>query len=144
MDWSKLGKGVHQSCILSPCLFNFYAEYIMLNARLAESQAGIKVAWRNINNLRYGDDTTLMAESEEDLKSFLMKVKEENKKADLELSIKKSKIMASSPITAWQIEGEKVEVMTDFNFLVPKVTVNSDCSLQKMLAPWKKSYDKTR
>ena len=85
-----------------------------------------------------------MAESEEDLKSFLMKVKEENKKADLELSIKKSKIMASSPITAWQIEGEKVEVMTDFNFLVPKVTVNSDCSLQKMLAPWKKSYDKTR
>ena len=105
---------------------------------------GIKIARRNINNLRYADDTTLMAESEEDLKSFLMKVKEENKKAVLELSIKKSKIMASSPITSWQIEGEKVEVMTDFNFLVPKVTVNSDCRLQKMLAPWKKSYDKTR
>ena len=104
-DWFQIGKGVHQGCILSPCLFNFYAEYIMRNAGLEETQAGIKIAGRNINNLSYGDDTTLMAESEE-LKSFLMKVKEESEKDGLELNIQKTKIMASSPITSWQLEGK--------------------------------------
>ena len=99
-------KGVCQSCILSPCLFNFYAEYIMWNARLAEAQTGIKIAGRNINNLRYADDITLMAESEEELKSLLMKVKEESEKAGLKLSIQKTKIMASGPSTSWQIDGE--------------------------------------
>ena len=104
-DWFKIGKGVHQGCILSLCLFNFYAEYIMRNARLDESQAGIKIARRNINNLRYADDTTLMAESKE-LKSLLMRVKKESEKADLKLNIQKTKIMASSLITSWQIDGE--------------------------------------
>ena len=101
-----MGKGVHQGCILSPCLFNFYAEYIMRNAGLEEAQAGIKIARRNINNLRYANDTTLMAESEEELKSPLMKVKEESEKVGLKLSIQKNKIMASSPITSWQIDGK--------------------------------------
>ena len=101
-----LFKGACQGCILSPCLFNLYAEYIMQNARLDEAQAGIKIAWRNINNLRYADDTTLMAESEEELKSLLMKVKEENEKVGLKLNIEKTKIVASSPITSWQIDGE--------------------------------------
>ena len=105
MDWFKLGKGVSQSCILSPCLFNFYAEYIMRNARLDEAQAGIKIAGRNINNLRYADGTTLMAESEEELKSHLMKVKEESEKVGLNLNIQKTKIMVSGPITSWQIKG---------------------------------------
>ena len=106
-DWLKIGKGVQQGCILSPCLFNFYAQYIMQNASLDESQAGIKIARRNINNLRYADDTTLLAESEEELKSLLMRVKEESEKSGLKFNIKKKKIMASSPITSWQIEGEK-------------------------------------
>ena len=108
-DWFQIGKGVHQGFILSPCLFNFYAEYIMRNAGLDEAQAGIKVARRNINNLRYTDDTTLMAESKEDLKSLLLKVKEESGKAGLKLNIKYTKIMASGPITSWQIDGETVE-----------------------------------
>ena len=104
-DWFQTGKGVHQGCILSPCLFNLYAGYIMRNAGLEEAQAGIKIAGRNINNLRYADDTTLMAESEEELKSLLMKVKEESEKAGLKLNIQKTKIMASDPITLWQIDG---------------------------------------
>ena len=107
-DWFQIGKGICQGCILSPCLFNLYVEYIMRNARLNEAQAGIKIARRNIHNLRYVDDTTLLAESEEKLKSLLMKVKEENEKAGLKLNIKKMKIMASSPITSWQIDGEKM------------------------------------
>ena len=105
-DWLQIGKGVlGQGCILSPCLFNFYAEYIMRNAGLKEAQAGIKIAGRNINNLRYADDTTLTAESEEELKSLLMKVKEESEKVGLKLNIQKTKIMASGPITSWQIDG---------------------------------------
>ena len=108
-DWFQIGKGVHQGCILSPCLFNLYAEYIMQNARLDETQAEIKIARRNINTLRYADDTTLMAESEEELKSLLMKVKEESEKAGLKLSIQKSKIMVYNPMTSWQICREKVE-----------------------------------
>ena len=115
-DWFQIGKGLHQGCILSPFLFNFYAEYIMRNAGLEETQAGIKVAGRNIKNLRYADDTTLMAESEEELKSLLMKVKEESKNVGLKLNIQKTKIMASSPITPWQIDGETVETVADFIF----------------------------
>ena len=106
-NWFQIGKGECQGCILSPCLFNLYAEYIMWNARLEEAQTGIKTAGRNINNLSYTDDTTLMAENEEELKSFLMKVKGESEKAGLKLSIQKTNIMASSPITSWQIDGEK-------------------------------------
>ena len=105
-DWFPIGKGVRQGCILSPYLFNFYAEYIMRNAGLEESQAGIKIARRNINNLRYTDDTTLMAESEEKLKSLLVKVKEESEKVGLKLNIQKTKIMASGPMTSWEIDGE--------------------------------------
>ena len=112
-DWFQRGKGVHQGCILSACLLNLYAEYIMRNAGLEEAQAGIKIAGRNINNLRYADDTTLMAESEEELKSLLMKVKEESEKIGLKLNIQKSKIMASSPITSSQIDAETV---SDFMF----------------------------
>uniref|UniRef100_A0AC11DQZ0 Uncharacterized protein n=5 Tax=Ovis aries TaxID=9940 RepID=A0AC11DQZ0_SHEEP len=115
-DWFQIGKGVRQGCILSPCLFNFYAEYIMRNAELEEAQAGIEIAGRNTNNLRYADDTTLMAESEEELKSLLMKVKEESGKVGLKLNIQKTKIMASGPITSWQIDGETVETMADFYF----------------------------
>ena len=111
-DWFQIGKGVPQDCILSPCLFNLYAEYIMRNAGLGEAQTGIKIARRNINNLRYVDNTTLMAESEEELKSLLMKVKEEREKVGLKLNIQKTKIMASSPITSCQIEGEEVEAVT--------------------------------
>ena len=114
-DWFQIGKGVCQGCILSPCLFNFYAEYIMRNAGLEETQAGIKIARRNINNLRYADDTTLMAESEEELKSLLMKVKE-SEKVGLKLNIQKTKIMASGPINSWQIDGEAVETVADFIF----------------------------
>ena len=106
MDCFKIGKGVRQGCILSPCLFKLYAEYIMRNARLEEAQAGIKIAGRNINNLRYADDTTLMAENKKELKSLLMKVKEDSEKAGLKLNIQKSTIMASGPITLWQIDGE--------------------------------------
>ena len=114
-DWFQIGKGVHQGCTLSPCLFNLYAEFIMRNAGMKEAQAGIKIARRNINNLRYVDDTTLMAEKE--LKSLLMKVKEERKKVDLKLNIQKTKIMASGPITSWQIDGETVETVSDFILL---------------------------
>ena len=110
-EWFHIGKGVRQGCILSPCLFNFYAEYIMRNARLEETQAGIKIAGRNINHLRYADDTTLMAESEEERKSLLMKVKVETEKVGLKLNIQKTKIMASSLITSWEIDGESVETV---------------------------------
>ena len=114
MDWFQIGKGVRQSCILSPCLFNFYTEYIMWNSRLDEAQAGIKIAGENINNLRYADDTTVMAESEEELKSLLMKVKEESEKVGVKLNIQKTKIMASGPITSWQIDAETEETVADF------------------------------
>ena len=113
-DWFQTGKGVCQGCILSPCLFNLYAEYIMRNAGLEEAQAGIKIAWRNINNLRYAVDTTFMAESEEELKSLLMKVKEESEKVGLKLNIQKTKIMASGPFTSWEIDGETVETVAEF------------------------------
>ena len=114
--------------MLSPCLFNLYAEHIVRNARLDELQVGVKIGRRNINNLRYADDTTLMAESEEELKNLLMRVKEESERASLRLNIKKTKIVASGPITAWQIEGENVEVVTDFLFWGSKITADSDCS----------------
>ena len=113
-DWFQIGKGVRQGCILSPCLFSLYAEYIMRNAGLEEAQAGIKIVRRNINNLRYENDTTLVAESEEELKSLLMQVKEESEKAGLKSNIQKTKIMASGPITSWQIDGETIETVTDF------------------------------
>ena len=113
-DWLQIGKRVCQGCILSPCLFNLHAEYIMRNAGLEKAQAGIKIARRNINNLRYADDTTLMAESEEELKSLLMKVKKESKEVDLKLNIQKTKIMASGPITSWEIDGETVETVADY------------------------------
>ena len=127
-DWFQIRKGVRQGCILSPCLFNLYAEYIMPNARLDEAQAGIKIARRNINNLRYADYTTLMAESEEELKSLSMEVKEENEKAGLKLSIQTMKIMASIPITLWQIDGKTMETVTDFIFGGSEITTNGDCS----------------
>ena len=146
MDWFKIGKGVQKGCIWSPCLFNLYAEYIMRNAGLNESQAGIKIAGRNINNLIYTDDTTLMAESEEELKSFLMKVKEESEKAGLKLNSQKTKIMASSPIIPWQIDGETMQTVRDFIFLGSKITADGDRSheIKRKLAPWKKSYDQPR
>ena len=122
-DWFQIGKGVRQGC-----LFNLYAEFIMRNAGLGEGQAGIKIARRNINNLKYADDTTLMAESEEDQKSLLMKVKEESEKSGLKLNIQKTKIMASGPITSWQIHGETMETVTDFIFLSSKITADGDCS----------------
>ena len=128
MDWFKIGKEVHRGCILSPCLFNFYAEYIMQNAGLDKSQAGIKTAGRSINKLRYTDDTTLIAETEEELKSLWMRVKEESKKAGLKLYIQKTKIMASGPITSWQIDGETMETVTDFIFLGSKITADGNCS----------------
>ena len=113
-DWFQIGKVVHQGCILLPCLFILYAEYIMRNAGLEETQAGIKTARRNINNLRYADDTTLMAESEEELKSLLMKVKEESEKVGLKLNIQKTKIIVSGPITSWQIDGGTLESVSDY------------------------------
>ena len=113
-DWFQIGKGVRQGCILSPCLFNLYAQYIMRNAGLEEAQTGIKIAGRNINNLRYADDTNLMAESKEKLKSLLIKMKEESEKVGLKLNIQKTKIMASVPITSWQIDRETVETVSDF------------------------------
>ena len=128
-DWFQIGKGVRQGCILSPCLFHLYAEYIMRNAGL-EAQAGIKIARRNINNFRYADDTTLMAESEEEQKSLLMKVKEESEKVGLKLNIQKTKIMASGPITSWEIDGETVETVSDFILRAPK-------SLQMVIAAMK-------
>ena len=124
--WFQIRKGVCQRCILAPCLFNLYAEYIMRNAGLGEAQAGIKIAGRNINNLRYADDTTLMAESEE-LKVLWMKVKEESEKVGLKLNIQKTKIMASCPTTSWQIDGESMETAADFIFLGFKITADGDC-----------------
>ena len=127
-DWLQIEKGVCLDCILSPCLFNLYAEYIMQHAGLDEAQAGIKIARRNINNLKYTEDTTLTAESEEEVKSLLMKVKEESEKVGLKLNIQKTKIMASSPITSWQINGKTVETVTDFIFWGSKTTADGDCS----------------
>ena len=124
-DWFQIGKGRCQGCLLSPCLFNLYAEYIMQNARLDGAEAGIKVAGRNINNLRYADDTTLMAESKENLKSFLMKVKEESEKGGLKLKIQKTNIMASGPITSWQVDRETMETVI---FLGSKIIADGDCS----------------
>ena len=126
-DWFRIGKGVCQSCVLSPCLFNFYAEYIMRNAGLDETQTGMKIAGRNINNLRYANNTTLMAESEEELeKSLLMKVKEKSEKVGLKLNIQKTKIMTSGPIISWQIDGETMETVTDSIFLGFKITADGD------------------
>ena len=124
----QIGKGGRQGCILSPCLFNLYAEYIMRSARLDKAQAGIRITRRNINSLRYADDTTLMAKSKEELKSLLMKVKEETEKTGLKLYIHKTKLMASGPVTSWQIDGETMETVTDFIFLGFKITVVGDCS----------------
>ena len=140
-DWFQIGKGVCQGCILSPCLFNLYAEYIKRNTGLEEAQAGIKIARRNINNLRYADDTTLMVESEEELKGFLMKVKEESEKVGLKLNIQKTKIMASSPIISWQTDGETVETVADFIFLgslqmvIAAMKLKDACSLEGKLWP---------
>jgi len=128
MDWFQIGKGEHQGCILSPCLFNFYAEYIMRNAGLDEGQAGITTAGRNINNHKNPDETTLMAESENELKCLLMKVKEENEKAGLKLNIQKMKIIASSPITSWQTDGETMEIVKGFISTDSKITADGDCS----------------
>ena len=138
-DWFQIGKGVRQGCILSPCLFNLYAEYIMRTTGLEETQAGIKIAGRNINNLRYADD--IMAESEEELKSLLMKVKEESEKVGLKLNIQKTKVTASGPITSWQTDGETMETVTDFLFLAPKLLqmvtsamkLKHACSLEEKL-----------
>ena len=127
-DWFQKGKRVHQGCILSPCLFNLYAEYIMRNTGLEEAQAGIKIAGRNINNLRYADFTILMAESEEKLKRLLMKMKVESENVGLKPNIQKTKIMASRPITSWQINGETTETVADFIFLGSKITADGDCS----------------
>ena len=134
-DWFQIGKGVLQGCILSPCLFNFYAEYIRRNAGLEETQAGIKIAGRNINNLRYADRTILMAEIEEELKSLLMKVKEESEKVGLKLNIQKTKIMPSGPITSWEIDGETVETVSDFIFLAfnSLQMVTADMKLSRLL-----------
>jgi len=127
MNWFQIGKGVRQGCILSSCLFNLYAEYIMRNTRLDEAQAGIKISRRNINNLKYTNDTTLMGENEE-LMGLLMKVKEESEKGGLKLNIQKTKIMASGPTISWQIDGEIMETLTDFLFLGSKITADGDCS----------------
>ena len=115
-DWFQIGKGVHQGCVLSPCLFNLYAEYIMRNAGMDKAQVGIKISGRNINNFRYADDTTLMAESEEELKSLLMKVIEESEEVGLKLNSQKTKIMASGPITSWKIDKETMETVRDYFF----------------------------
>ena len=125
-NWFQIGKGIHQDCILSPCLFNLYAEYIMRNAGLDEAQTGIKIAGRNTNNLRYTDDTTLMAESKEELKKLLNKMKEESENVGLKLNIQKTRIMASGPITSWQVDRETVETVTDFTFLDSKTTADGD------------------
>ena len=140
-DWFQIGKGVHQGCILSPCLCNLYAEYIMRNAGLDETQAEIQTAGRNINNLRYADDTVLMAESEEELKSFLMKMKEESKKAGLKLNILKTEIMAPGPVTSWQINGETMETCQTLFLGAPKLLqmvtaamkLKDTCSLEEKL-----------
>ena len=126
-DWFQMGQGVHQGCILSPCLFNLHAEYIMRNTGMEEAQAGIKTAGRNINKLRHADDTTLMAESEQELKSLLMKVKEESEKVRLNiLNIQKMKIMASGPMTSWEIDGETVETVSDSILGGSKITADGD------------------
>ena len=145
-DWLQIGKGVCQGYILSPCLFNFYAEYIMRNAGLEEAQAGIKIVGRNTNNIRYANDTTLKAESEEELKSLLMKVKEESEKVGLKLNIQKAKTMASGPITSWQIDGETMERVRDIIFLGSKISADGDysCEIKRHLPPWKKSYYQPR
>ena len=140
-DWFQMGKGVGRGCILSPCLFNLYAEYIIRNAELEEAQARIKIARRNISNLRYADDTTLMADSKEELRSLLMTVKGESEKLGLKLNIEKIKIMASSPTTSWQIEGETVETVSDFIWGAPKslqmvtaaMKLKDICSLEENL-----------
>ena len=137
MDWFQIGKGVCQGCILSPCLLNFYAEYIMRNAGLEETQAGIKIAGRNINNLRYADDTTLMAESKE-LKSFLMKVKEESEKTALKLNFQKTKILASGPITSWQIDGKQWQTLFSWapkslQSMTAAMILKNACSLKEKL-----------
>ena len=142
-DWLQIGKGVHQSCILSPCLFNLYTEYIRRNAGLNEAQAGIKIAGRNINNLRYANDITLMPESKEELKTHLMKVKEKSEKVVLKLNIWKTKIMSSGPISSWQIDGETVETAADFILGAPKslqmvtaaMKLKDTCSLEEKLWP---------
>ena len=128
------------------CLFNLYAEYIMRNTGLEEAQAGIKIAGRNTNNLRYAEDTTLMAESEEELKSLLMKVKDESEKVSLKLNIQKTKIMASGPITSWQIDGETLETVADFIFFGSKITADGDCSreIKRRLTLWKENYGQPR
>ena len=139
-DLFQIGKGVRQGCILSPCLFNLYAKYITRNTGLEEAQARIKIAGRNINNLTYADDTTLKAENTKELKSFLMKVKEESEKVGLKLSIQKTKIMAFDPITSWQIDGETVETVSDFIFLGSKITADGDYSheIKRCLLPGRK------
>ena len=145
-NWFQIGKGVHQGCILSPCLFNLHAEYIMRNAGLDDSQAGIKIAGRNINNFRYADNTTLMAESEEELERLLIKVKEESEKTGLKLNIQKPKIMALSPIISWQIDGGKNRNSERLYF----IGLQNHCRWwlqpqnEKTVVPWKKSYDKPR
>ena len=143
MDWFKIGKGVCQGCILSSCLFNFYTEYIMRNAGLDEAQAGIKIAGKSNNNLRYAGDTTLMAESEEELKSLLMKVKEESEKAGLKLSIEKRR--SWHLVTLWQVDGETMETVTDFIFWGFKITADGYCSHEiKTLTLWNRSYDQPK
>ena len=141
MDWFQFGKGVCQSCMFSFCLFNLYAEYIRGNAWLDETQAGIKISGRNIDNLRYTVDIRLMVESEEELKNLLMKLEEESEKASLKLNIQKTKIMETGPITSWQIDGETMETVTDFIFLGSKITVDSDCShkIKRWLLLWRKA-----
>ena len=145
-DRFQIGKGVRQGYILSPCLFNLHAEYIMRNVGLDEAQAGIKIAGRNINNFRYADDTTLMAESEEELKSLLMKVREQSEKVGLKLNIQKTKIMASGPVTSWKIDGETVETVRDLIFEGSKITADGDCSheIKRCLLLGKKSYDQPK
>ena len=142
-DWFQIGKGVHQVCLLSPCLFNVYAENIMRNAGLDEALAGIKIVGRNINNLRYADDTTLMAESKEELKSLLMKVKEKSEKVGLKLNIQKTKIIASGPIASWQTDRETMGIVTLFSW-APKSLLMVTAVMKLKLAPWKKSYDQPR
>ena len=143
-DWFQIGKGVRQGCILSPCLFNLYAEYIMRNAGLEKAQTGIKIAGRNINNLRDADESTLMAESEEELKSLLMKVKEECEKVGLKLNIQKTKIMASGPITSWQIDGKQWKQCQTLFFWAPKSLQMVTAAMKLKDTHWKKSYDQPR
>ena len=140
-DWFQTGKEIRQQCILSFYLFNFYAEYIMRNSGLDEAQAGLKTGGRNINNVRYADDTTQMAKSEEEPKSLSMRVKETDEKVGLKLNVQKNKIIGPSSITSWQIDGEKVETVTDFNFSASKITVDRDCSneIEWCLIPGRKA-----